>query len=267
MSSARVLIYFLQKTLHFELPFLPPNPCRAMALRLRSTPYLAGVCRVYEIPLDKIQKPKRVTSQNTRSRGLKDVDSRTDSTREASPRLCDFAAVAGIRRAEYAQLKSNDLVYDESGYLCVQIRRGKGGKYQLQRVLPGDEMFVRSFFDGSESCVFKREEIKNKIDLHHLRAVLAQRAYYYYAERLRNEPEYRLQLETEIKARWRKYNKRRWKQHEFVGAYKLRGANKELARRLGRPTEYDRLAVLAASVFHLSHWRCDVTVSNYLLAY
>ena len=40
MSSARVLIYFLQKTLHFELPFLPPNPCRAMALRLRSTPYL-----------------------------------------------------------------------------------------------------------------------------------------------------------------------------------------------------------------------------------
>ncbi len=40
MSSARVLIYFLQKTLHFELPFLPPNPCRAMALRLRSTPYI-----------------------------------------------------------------------------------------------------------------------------------------------------------------------------------------------------------------------------------
>lgn len=31
--------------------------------------YLAGVCRVYEVPLDKVQKPKRVTSQNTRSRG------------------------------------------------------------------------------------------------------------------------------------------------------------------------------------------------------
>ncbi len=88
-----------------------------------------------------------------------------------------------------------------------------------------------------------------------------------YVERLCNEPEYRAQLEAEIKVRWRKYNKRRWKQREFGDSYKLRGSNKELARRLGRPTEYDRLAVLATSVFHLSHWRCDVTVSNYLLAY
>lgn len=95
--------------------------------------YLAGVCRVFEVPLADIQKPKRVTSQNIRSRGLKNVDSRQDT--------------------------------------------------------------------------------------------------------------------------------------KFEGAYKLRGANSQLARRLGRPTEYDRLAVLATSVFHLSHWRCDVTVSNYLLAY
>lgn len=211
--------------------------------------------------------PRFTKSSSALTKATKAVDKRTDATRDASPRYYDFASVVGCRRAEYARLQGSDLVCDESGYLCVQIRRGKGGKYQLQRVLPGDEMFVRSFFDGSESYVFTREEIKNKIDSHHLRAVLAQRAYYYYAERLRNEPEYRLQLETEIKARWRKYNKRRWKQHEFVGAYKLRGANKELARRLGRPTEYDRLAVLATSVFHLSHWRTGVTVSNYLLAY
>lgn len=229
--------------------------------------YLAGICRVYEISLNKIQKPKRVTSQNIRSRGAKDVDSRTDSTREASPRLHDFAAVVGIRRAEYARLRGDDLVYDESGYLCVRVRRGKGGKFQLQRILPKYELLVRTYFDGSESQIFERKEMENKIDLHHLRAVLAQRAYRYYEERLRNKPEYRLQLETEIKARWRLYNRKRWKQREFEGTYKLRGANSQLARRLGRPVEYNRLAVLATSVFHLSHWRCDVTVSNYLLAY
>lgn len=134
-------------------------------------------------------------------------------------------------------------------------------------MLPGDEMFIRSYFDGSDTLVFTRAELSNKIDLHHLRAVQAQRAYRYYADRLRAEPTYRTQLEREIKARWRKYNKRRWKQREFEGTYKLRGANSQLARRLGRPVEYDRLAVLATSVFHLSHWRCDVTVSNYLLAY
>ena len=216
--------------------------------------YLAGICRVYEISLDKIQKPKRVTSQNTRSRGEKPVDKRTDATRDASPRLHDFAAVVGIRRAEYARLRGDDLVYDESGYLCVRIRRGKGGKYQEQRILPGDEMFTRA-------------EMSNKIDLHHLRAVQAQRAYKYYADRLSKEPVYRERLEQEIKARWRLYNKKRWKQCDFEGVYRLRGANSQLARRLGRPTEYDRLAIMATSVFHLSHWRCDVTVSNYLLAY
>lgn len=31
--------------------------------------YLAGVCRVYGISLSEIQKPKRVVSANTRSRG------------------------------------------------------------------------------------------------------------------------------------------------------------------------------------------------------
>ena len=229
--------------------------------------YLAGVCRVYEVPLADVRKPKRVSAENTRSRGTKAVDERTDATRDASPRYYDFASVVGCRRAEYARLRNNDLVTDESGYLCVRIRRGKGGKYQEQRVLPGDEMFVRSYFDGSASLVFTKAELNNKLDLHHLRAVQAQRAYRYYENRLHNEPEYRPQLETEIKARWQLYNKRRWRQHEFEGTYRLRGANRELAQRLGRPTEYDRLAVMAVSVYHLSHWRCDVTVSNYLLAY
>lgn len=229
--------------------------------------YLAGVCRVYGVPLADISKPKRVVSANTRSRGKRAVDDRKDAGREASPRLYDFASTVGIRRAEYARLRNNDLVTDESGYLCVRIRRGKGGKYQEQRVLPGDEMFVRSYFDGSASLVFTKAELNNKLDLHHLRAVQAQRAYRYYENRLHNEPEYRPQLETEIKARWQLYNKRRWRQHEFEGTYRLRGANRELAQRLGRPTEYDRLAVMAVSVYHLSHWRCDVTVSNYLLAY
>lgn len=229
--------------------------------------YLAGICRVFEVPMDKVQKPKRVTAQNTRSRGKREVDDRRDAAREISPRLYDFACVVGVRRTEYVRLRGDDLVYDESGYPCVRVKRGKGGKFQLQRILPGDEMFIRSYFDGLEGPVFTKAELTNKIDLHHLRAVQAQRAYKYYSELLRRNPEYREQLEAEIKARWRLYNKKRWKQHEFEGVYKLRGSNRELAQRLGRPTEYDRLAVLAVSVYHLSHWRCDVTISNYLLAY
>ena len=229
--------------------------------------YLTGVCRVYGVPLADISKPKRVVSANTRSRGKKAVDDRKDAGREASPRLYDFASAVGIRRAEYARLRGDDLVHDESGYPCVRVKRGKGGKFQLQRILPCDEMFVRSYFTGTEEFVFSQAELDNKIDLHHLRAVQAQRAYQYYFDRLRKEHGYREQLEQEIKARWRKYNKRRWKQCDFEGVYRLRGANKELAQKLGKPPAYDRLAVMATSVFHLSHWRCDVTVSNYLLSH
>ena len=57
-----------------------------------------------------------------------------------------------------------------------------------------------------------------------------------------------------------------WKEHEVQGTYRIRGANRERAEKLGLPIEYNRLAVMAVSVFHLSHWRTNVTVANYLLA-
>ena len=48
--------------------------------------------------------------------------------------------------------------------------------------------------------------------------------------------------------------------------YLIRGENLEKARALGLPDTYNRLALMAVSVFHLSHWRLDVTITNYLLA-
>lgn len=216
--------------------------------------------------MDYIAKPRRVTAENTRSRGVKAVDERSDAKREASPRLYDFASVVGGRRAELRALKKNDLVRDESGYWCVRIRRGKGGKYQEQRVLPEDVELVKSYFDGSTDFVFTRAEMTNKIDLHHLRALQAQRAYQYYAEQIKDES-FRTQLIKELQARWVHYNtKKKWNPRLVEGYYHLRGANRTLALKHGLPTRYDRLAVLAVSVFLLSHWRCDVTVANYLLA-
>lgn len=47
--------------------------------------------------------------------------------------------------------------------------------------------------------------------------------------------------------------------------YKLRGGNLQKAISEGKPTEYNRLALMAVSVLHLSHWRLDVTVTNYMI--
>ena len=48
----------------------------------------------------------------------------------------------------------------------------------------------------------------------------------------------------------------------------VKGVNFEGIKEVGDPVEcavaYDRLALMAVSVFHLAHWRADVTVKNYM---
>lgn len=152
------------------------------------------------------------------------------------------------------------------------MKRGKGGKLQLQRILPDDVEFVRGYFDGTGEKIFTPEETKNKIDYHHMRAEQAVRAYKYYSSRIESEPGYKKKLTGEIIKRWNAYNlgengkPKHFDRRDISGIYRVRGENKKLAIRKGLLTEYNRLALMAVSVFHLSHWRLDVTVSNYLLA-
>lgn len=239
--------------------------------------YLAGICRICGVPLADIQKPLRVVAENTRSRGMKAVDSRTDSSCEASPRLYDFACIAGIRRAEYLHLTPEDLAEDDFGNPCILVRKGKGGKRQLQRILPEELPAIKAVFGNpaTPEHLFSKSEMSNKIDLHHLRALRAQQMYRYYLDKIENTPGYREQLITEIRHTWehddeaRKengYKAKRWSDMKVTEQYILRGNNRKLAKKHGLPGAYDRLALLAVSIFHLSHWRHDVTVANYLLA-
>ena len=237
--------------------------------------YLAGVCYAFNVDLADIKKPTRINARNQRSRGVKPSDVRGDTQRDISPRLYDFANVVGCRRAEYAALRQSDLVTDVNGHLCVLIRRGKGGKKQYQRILPEDIETVKTFFDGSDEFVFSKDEIKNKLDLHALRAQQARKAYAYYFDRLRNEPAYREILLKEIRNTWdaddaermeKGWKKKRWRQSQVEGEYKLRGETRKLAAAHDLPVCYDRLAAMAVSIYHLAHWRLDVTIDNYLIA-
>ena len=239
--------------------------------------YLAGICRICGVPLADIQKPIRVVAENTRSRGTKAVDGRADSSREASPRLYDFACIAGIRRAEYLHLTPQDLVEDDFGNPCILVRKGKGGKRQMQRILPDELAAVKAVFDNPADAnhLFSKAEMNNIIDLHHLRDLRAQQMYKYYLNRIQTENGYREQLMSEIRHTWEKddearkengYRAKHWSDMKVTGNYILRGNNRKLAQKHGLPLQYDRLALLAVSIFHLSHWRHDVTVANYLLA-
>lgn len=235
---------------------------------------LAAPCKATGISMSEIEKPKRTSGKITRSRNEKaNRQGKREIEDERYSRLVTFQKAVGIRRAELARLTATDLTEDESGYLCVNVSRGKGGKRQLQRLLPEDEETVLEIFQNAdpEHKLFSKEEMQNKIDLHRLRREHAQRAYKYYADRLKNEPGYKYELRKELAARYREFHRPGDSNKRFLHdimneePYKLRGENRQKAIEQGKETEYNRLALMLVSVFHLSHWRLDVTVTNYLI--
>ncbi len=240
--------------------------------------YISLPYAFFDINMAEINKPFRSASRITKSRGIGNSQGKRERTQEKYSRLTEFQRRVGIRRTELKKLTGKNLVTDESGCLCVEVTRGKGGKYQLQRILPQDIQFVSGYFDGSDNLVFTSREMKNKIDLHSMRSAQARRAYDYYADICRTK-EGTGRLKQQMIDRFTAYNikylnapparKNRLLaafEKEISGVYKLRKDTRQLAQEKNRPVVYNRTAVMAVSVFHLSHWRCDVTVSNYLLA-
>lgn len=235
---------------------------------------LAAPCKATGINMNEIEKPKRTAGKIVRSRNQKaNKQGKIEATEARYNRLICFQKAVGIRRAELSRLIGTDLTEDESGYLCVNVSRGKGGKRQLQRILPEDEKMVIEIFQSvdPEQKLFSPDEMNNKIDLHGIRREQAQRAYKYYCDRLKNEPGYKYQCRKELAARYREFHELGASNKRFLHdimneePYKLRGENRQKAIEQGKETKYNRLALMMVSVFHLSHWRLDVTVTNYLI--
>ena len=53
--------------------------------------------------------------------------------------------------------------------------------------------------------------------------------------------------------------------YDYDDVYVCRGEVKQALLSANKPTVYDRVALMAVSVFHLAHWRPDVTVKNYMI--
>lgn len=243
--------------------------------------YLAAVCSFYGVPMNLITKPIRHTAEYTKSRSDNGKTIRADNNPD-NPRYersVAFQRVVGIRASELAKLEGRDLVRDESGHLCVFVKNGKGGKDTLQRILKTDEEFVKSYFEGigEKEKVFQPIELSNSIDYHHIRAENAKRCYEFYLNKINTEEGYAEKLADEIRLRWKLYCTKKLPDGTIIhkpfdeklisSTYKVRGKNKELAIKYGLPTEYNNLALAAVSIFHLSHWRNNVTVQSYLLSH
>ena len=191
-----------------------------------------------------------------------------DESNPRYKRLIDFAQAVGLRRDEYRNLRGRNLTHID-GHTYVIVERGKGGKMQYQRIDDVDAPLVESYFAGlgPDDPVFLPTEMKNKINLHRLRRDHAQAMYRRYLARMEDDPAYQGQLLREIKEAFRRAGQD-WRRNpdmrRLATPYVCRGHVRESLDEAGRAVAYDRLALMAVSVFHLAHWRADVTVKNYM---
>lgn len=233
--------------------------------------YLSPVCVVSGINMNKIDKPIRHTAEYTRGRTNESIIKSRDLDDVAWSHLIEFQKRVGLRRAELKKLTGKDLVKDESGNWCIYTV-GKGGKKQLQLINKEDIDFIKTYFNGKnpDERIFEESEFLNNLNLHYLRAECAKQFYIDTLEKLRTDPEYKDVLIKQIKKRWNKYNINKNgppKPFDFKrvqGYYYLRGKNRETALSNGGSVKFNKLAVLATSVFKLSHWRLNVTINSYL---
>lgn len=233
--------------------------------------YLAPVCLCAGVNMKTISKPIRHTSCYIRGRENNSVNKSSDLDDIRWSHLVEFQKRVGLRRAELVKITGKSLVRDESKNWCISVI-GKGGKKQLQLIKNEDVKFIKKYFDniGPDERIFQSQLFENKLNLHFLRAECAKQFYKYTLERLRTDPTYQDILIKQIKNRWNKYNLRPdgtpkpFDNRRITGYYYLRGANRKAAQEIGASIKFNKLALLATSIFKLAHWRLDVTVNNYL---
>lgn len=233
--------------------------------------YLAPVCLGAGVNMKTISKPIRYTSCYIRGRENNSVNKSSDLDDIEWSYLIEFQKKIGLRRAELQKITRKSLVRDESQNWCISVI-GKGGKKQLQLIKNEDVPFIKKYFDnkGPDERIFDDKYFQNKLNLHYYRAECAKQFYKYTLERLRTDPTYQDILIKQIKNRWNKYNLRPdgtpkpFDNRRITGYYYLRGANRKAAQEIGASIKFNKLALLATSIFKLAHWRLDVTLNSYI---
>ncbi len=239
--------------------------------------YVASIAKTLRMKMSEVNKPIRHTADFRKGRKDYEDLSKYHGDRDLNSfehrYIVDFATHTGLRRSEYQKLTGDCLVRDESNKLCILVKKSKGGKKNhMQRIESGYEDLISEYFKDKapDEKIFKSKDLDNKLNLHTLRAKLAQREYDRLFELCLKDPSYCTVLEAEIRERWKKNKYKNgmvkpFPEHEIKGVYVLRGNNRTYALEHNKPIAYSRLILMYISIFNLSHWRVDVSLQNYIL--
>ena len=262
--------------------------------------YLAPACKGLRVSMECIDKPSRLSKDIKKNTKLS--QNSAGERQAAAPenaRLVRLAQIVGIRPRALVRLTVNNLRVDENGDTIVAIR-DKGGKESVQLLFPHEVKLVREILTtGKDGRKLKPNERPfSEKDLHQIafskyRIERAQEVERYFSKRFNGwmnmprkspkEKKFREEARAAAmkeKMEWvdkivRKYAAAHPKASpQAIEKYRkqllnpsrisLRGGNRERAKALGRPTDYDRVAVKIASVYALSHWEDESTIRNYL---
>lgn len=170
-------------------------------------------------------------------------------------RVFKVAPYIGCRKSEYARLKSDDLI-ERDGRLFVCVKKGKGGKNSEYLIERDFEEAIREFFGdirGKLGYILSLQEVgrAKHMNLHARRRLRVLDLYYRFKTAnddekkwMRQEMKYRLEANPKKKGRYKK----EMTMIEKNPVYKVRGSVREDMERRGLPLEYDREALLYASI-------------------
>ena len=262
--------------------------------------YLAPICKGLGLGMEQINKPSRLSKdivKNTKLQQNKAGQKQEDDPRFA--RVLRLAEIVTVRPQAMVRLTAQNIKVDENGDHIIEIR-DKGGKMSIQLLLPHEVELVRDILskdaDGNPLKPVERPftaKDLGQIAYSKYRILRAQAMERYFEQRFNawqempkrtaQQREAREQAKAEAlaeKQMWidkivAKYAAGHPKDGpEKIAQYRrglsreskisIREGNRERAIALGRPTEYDRVAVRIASVYALSHWEDETTIRNYL---
>ena len=262
--------------------------------------YLAPVCKGLGIGMEQINKPQRLSKdivKNTKLQQNKLGQKQADDPRYA--RVLRLAEIVTVRPQAMVRLTTKNLKVDENGDHIIEVR-DKGGKMSIQLLLPHEVEFVRDILskdaDGNPlkpgECPFTAKDL-GQIAYSKYRILRAQEMERFFEIKFNAWQDMPKKTEQQREAREKAKaeamaEKQQWidkivakyaaahpkETPEKIAQYRhalsretkisIREGNRERAIALGRPTEYDRVAVRIASVYALSHWKDETTIRNYL---
>ena len=262
--------------------------------------YLAPVCKGLGIGMEQINKPQRLSKdivKNTKLQQNKVGKKQEDDPRYA--RILRLAEIVTVRPQAMVRLTAQNIKVDENGDHIIEVR-DKGGKMSIQLLLPHEVEFVRDILSkdaagnplkpGARS--FTAKDL-GQIAYSKYRILRAQEMERFFEIKFNAWQDMPKKTEQQREAREKAKaeamaEKQQWidkivakyaaahpkETPEKIAQYRralsreseisIREGNRERAIALGRPTEYDRVAVRIASVYALSHWEDETTIRNYL---